>query len=355
MPDTGGERTERATPKRREEARKKGNVARSVEVNSALVLFTGTVVLGLLAHTMLGNIQGLMREVLGHAGQYSISGENIRTYSVQLFVFLLRTTGPVLLSVLVIGVTANVMQVGFLISGESLKPDPRKLDPIAGLQRMFSVRSLAELAKGLIKIVIVGLVIYATMHSAIREFIPLMDKSLGQVVSFLGVTMLRISVRASVALIVLAALDYAFQRWQHERDLRMTKQEVKEEYKEHEGDPLVKSRIRSLQREMARNRMMAEVPKADVVITNPVHYAVALKYQAGEMSAPVVVAKGARKIALKIREIAEQHDIPIVEDPPLARALFKSCEVNMEIPVELYKSVAEILAYVYQLKEKRRA
>ena len=355
MPDTGGERTERATPKRREEARKKGNVARSVEVNSAMVLFTGTVVLGLMANSFLVNIQGFMREIFGHVMNYAITAENMRAYSLDLFILILRIIGPVLLSVLVVGIAANVMQVGFLLTGESIKPELQKLDPVAGFRRLFSARSVAELVKGLIKIVIVGLVIYVTIQGAVREFIPLMDKSLGQMMAFLGATMLKISIRASVALIVLAAMDYAFQRWQYERDLRMTKQEIKEEFKEHEGDPLVKSRIRGLQREMARSRMMAEVPKADVVITNPTHYAVALRYRPEEMNAPILVAKGARKVALKIRQAAEEHGVPIVEDPPLARELYRSCEINQEVPVELYKSVAEILAYVYQLKEQRRS
>jgi flagellar biosynthetic protein FlhB len=352
MPDSSAERTEKATPKRREEARQKGNVARSIEVNSALVLFTGTILLALMAHSLFGNLSALMRDVFVHIAEFELNPTNIPHYAAMVFLFLVRVIGPLILAVLVVGVAANVFQFGFLLTGEPLKPDLKKINPVNGFKRMFSLRSIVELAKGIIKVIIVGLVIYVTLRNAAEQFLPLMDQEIGQIIGFLGSIMLKIALRASIALIILAALDYGYQRWDYERSLRMTKEEVKEELREHEGDPLVKGRIRSIQREIARRRMMSEVPKADVVITNPVHYAVALKYVAEEMSAPTVVAKGARKLAEKIKELARENDVPIVEDPPLARMLYKSCEVGEEIPVDLYQSVAEILAYVYQLKQK---
>jgi flagellar biosynthesis protein FlhB len=353
MPEqSAGEKTEKATSKKREEARKKGNVAKSTEVNSALVLLTGTVVMAWTSSYFFGNLQVFMHGIFSNLNAYEVSQDSVRFYSMQTIFFLLKVIGPLILSILVIGTTANVLQIGFLISGESIKPDIKKLDIFKGLKRMVSAKSFAELVKGLLKITIIGIVIYITISGASKDFIPLMDQSLVQVISFLGKILLKVALRASIAMIILASLDYAFQRWEYEKSLRMSKDEVKQEYKEHEGDPLLKSRIRSIQRETAQKRMMSDVPNADVIITNPIHYAVALKYDSGEMSAPVVVAKGARKIAEKIKNIAKEHNIPIVEDPPLARALFKTCEIGMETPIELYKSVAEILAYVFRLKQQ---
>ena len=352
MPDSSAERTEQATPKRKEDARKKGNVAKSFEVNSAVVLLVGTLVLSFTANYYYSSLGGMMRDVFTHFNDYQLTTDSVRLYTLQGFVFILKLLGPLVLSVLVVGAGANVLQVGFMMSGEVIKPDLKKIDPLSGFKRLFSMKSVVELIKGVIKITIVGFVIYFTIKSAAKDFILLMDQSVTQIMIFLGHTLLKVAIRASVALIVLAALDYAFQRWEYEKDLRMTKQEIREEFKEHEGDPLIKSRIRSIQREVARKRMISEVPKADVIITNPVHYAVALKYISGEMNAPQVIAKGARKIAEKIKEIAAENDIPIVEDPPLARALYKMCNIGMEVPMDLYKSVAEILAYVYRLKQK---
>jgi len=352
MPDTGAERTEQATPKRREDARKKGNVAKSFEVNSALVLLTGTLVLSFTANYFYNSMSGMMREVFTHFNDYQISISSIQLYSLQGSLFLVKLLAPLVLSILIVGIGANVLQVGFMMSGEVIKPEIKKIDPFSGFQRLFSMKSVVELLKSIIKITVIGLVIYFTIKGAAKDFIPLMDQSVIQIINFLGHNLMKVAIRSSVAMIVLAAMDYAFQRWEYEKELRMTKQEVKEEFREHEGDPLVKSRIRSIQRETARRRMISEVPKADVIITNPVHYAVALKYVSGEMNAPQVIAKGARKIAEKIKEIATENGIPIVENPPLARALFKMCNIGMEVPMDLYKSVAEILAYVYRLKQK---
>jgi len=352
MPEQAGEKTEKATPKKKEEARKKGNVAKSPEVNSALVLLTGTLVIAFTSSYFFGNIRAMMQDVFSNLSTFQVSQESIRFYSGQVILFMFKLLGPLVLSILVIGTTSNVMQIGFLITGEPIKPDLKKISPLSGFKRIFSARTVAEFVKGILKITTIGLVIYITINSASKDFIPLMDQSLAQVVAFLGNTILKVALRASVALVILAAMDYVFQRWNYEKSLRMTKDEVKQEHKEFEGDPLLKSRIRSIQRETAQKRMMSEVPKADVIITNPIHYAVALKYESGEMSAPKVIAKGARKIAEKIRAIAEEHNIPIIENPPLARSLFKMCEVGMETPIDLYKSVAEILAYVYRLKQE---
>lgn len=352
MPEQTGEKTEKATPKRREEARKKGNVAKSNEVNSSLVLLTGTLVFIFFSHHFFANIQGLMHEIFENLNGYDLSQESLRFYNAQTILFVIKVLTPLVLSVLIIGTTANVMQVGFMITGEPLKPDMNKINPLNGFKRIFSAKSAEELIKGLLKITTVGVVVYITIIGAAKDFIPLMDQSIAQVASFLGHTIMKMALRTSIALVFLAAFDFVFQRWDHEKSLKMTKDEVKQEMKQYEGDPLIKSRIRSVQREMSHKRMMSEVPNADVIITNPIHYAVALKYVSGEMNAPVVVAKGARKVAEKIKQIAREHDVPIVENPPLARALFKMCDVGQETPVDLYKSVAEVLAYIYRLKQK---
>lgn len=352
MPETGGERTERATPKKKEDARKKGNVAKSTEVNTAVVILTGTVVLALSGAQMVTNIAMIMKGIFENLSGFELSPATLPDYGKWGFVQLIKIVGPVAISVLVVGVTANVLQVGFMLSGEMLKPDLKKISPVAGFKKIISVRSLAELVKGVIKLAIVGLVIFVTIKGASSEFIPLMDQSIYEVLGFLGLTMLKISLRACVAIVFMAALDYAFQKWDYERNLRMTKQEIRDEYKEHEGDPLIKSRIKSLQRDVARRRMIAEVPNADVVITNPIHYAVALKYDAEVMNAPVVLAKGSRKIAERIKKIAGDHSIPVIENPELARALYKLSDIGMPVPVELYQGVAEILAYVYNLRNK---
>jgi len=351
MPDTA-DKTEKATPKKREDARKKGNVAKSMEVNTAAVLFTGTLALAFAGTSFLGNITSMMTVVFQNVADFEVTAADLRSHSYQGLLFLLSTLAPIVLSILVMGTTSNLLQVGFLITGEPLKPDLKKISPMNGLKRLFSVRSLEELAKSVIKLTIVGLVIFVTIKGAAKNFVPLMDGSVVNIFSFLGTTMLKVALRASIAIIIMAALDYGFQRWEYEKKLRMSKQEVKEELKEYEGDPLMKSRIRGLQRQAARQRMMSEVPKADVVITNPIHYAVALKYDSDEMDAPLVVAKGARKLAEKIKEIANEHDVPIVENPILARSLYKMCELGMAVPTDLYVSIAEILAYVYGLKGK---
>ena len=352
MPDQSRDKTEKATPKRREDARKKGNVARSLDVNSALVLFAGTIVLSLTSDYFFGSIRGMMQDVFSQLPVYEISVASVRFYTVQAMMFLLKLLAPLLLTVLLVSTTANVLQVGFLISGEPLKPDLKKINPVNGLKRLFSIKSTVELVKGLLKISVIGVVVYVTISGAAKEIVTLMDQSITQVVVFLSGAVLKMALRASIALVILAALDYCFTRWDYEKNLRMTKLEVKEEIKELEGSPLIKSRIRNVQRETSYKRMMSEVPKADVIITNPVHCAIALRYVSGEMNAPVVIAKGAKGIAKKIKTSAEGFAIPVVEDPPLARALFKKCELGMETPEELYKGVAEILASVYRSRQK---
>jgi flagellar biosynthetic protein FlhB len=242
------------------------------------------------------------------------------------------------------------MQVGFQISTEAMALKLSKLNPISGMKRLASLKSLVELGKSIIKILFIGSIAYLLMISDMQEFPSLIHQEVGQILVFIARVSLKICFFVCLAMIVLAVLDYIYQRWQYEQDLKMTKQEVKDEQKQSYGDPQVKSRIRAVQMEMARRRMMEAVPQADVVITNPTHLAIALKFDAREMIAPRVLAKGSGHIAQRIREIAVDNQIPLVEEKLLARALYKMVEIGDYIPAELYRAVAEVLAYVYRLK-----
>jgi flagellar biosynthetic protein FlhB len=258
---------------------------------------------------------------------------------------------PLLLLFLVIGLASNIMQVGFLFSSEALTPKFSKLNPITGFKNKFmSMRSLEQLVKTL---VIMTIICWVSYRAIMRE-LPVYPPLIGADVSVIVLTIFRSAIRllwdVLWIFIIIAAADYTFQKWQHTQDLMMTKQEIKDEYKQADGNPLIKSRIRSIQIHMARRRMMRDVPKADVVITNPTHLAVALQYDRGKMIAPTVIAKGAGTVAQKIKEVARKASVPIIENKPLAQALHKSVDIGETIPETLYKAVAEILAYVYRLK-----
>jgi len=348
--DSFQEKTEKATPRRRERARKKGNVARSTEINSVVILLVGFVSLYVFAPLLYRQIAGFSAQIFSQGYDVTLSDNNVCDYFIGWAVQFLKITAPLFSFVAGAALLTGYFQVGFLFTGDVLIPNLSKINPLSGAKRLFSKGSLEELIKGVIKLTIVGYVCYDAIRSQLPHFLPLADQSVRQIVAFTGRTAFFVGMRAIAALLVLAVFDFAFQKWQYEKSLRMTRQEVTEEMKDIEGNPLIKSRIRNVQREMARKRMLQQVPEASVVITNPTHLAVALKYEMGTMDAPVVIAKGQRLIAEKIIAIAREHDIPIVENRPLAQALFKAVEVGMEIPVELYKAVAEVLAYIFHLK-----
>lgn len=351
--DRDQERTEQATPKRREEARKKGQVAKSQEITSVAILLACLTYFyfdsGRLVKKMMGMVSGFLKE----SGTLLISNNNIQALAVEWLYEFFILIAPFLLTVLVAGLFANFIQVGFVMSAEALEPKFSKIDPIKGFQKLFSLKSFAELAKNILKLSIVSYVAYVTVAGEMDTLPSLMDRSIGDIMVYMAEVSFKIILRTSWVLIVLAILDYAYQRWEHEKGLKMSRQEIKDEYKQTDGDPLIKARVRRIQREMARKRMMAQVPKADVVITNPDHIAVALQYDQLKMFAPVVVAKGAGFVAEKIREIARESNVPVIENKPLARVLYKMVKVDEAIPENLYKAVAELLAYVYGLKEKR--
>ncbi len=350
--DQGQERTEQATPKRREEAREKGQVAVSREVASAIVLGASLIYFYFGSGHLMEGIVEIMKATFRDAGHISLSQENFHALMLTLVYKVFLLIFPLLLAVFIAGFLANVLQVGFMFSWEAVQPKLSKIDPFKGLKRLFSLRSLVELVKSLFKISVVGLIAYLVIIHEIPALFPLADQSIWGMLVFIGRVAFKIMMLTCFVLLVMALLDYLYQRWEFEKSIRMSRQEIKDEFKHTEGDPLIKSRIKRLQRDIARKRMMAGIPKADVIITNPTHLAIAIRYDQENMNAPVVVAKGAGHVAEKIKEIAAENKIPIVENKPVAQVLYKIANIGDMIPADLYRAVAEILAYVYRLKEK---
>ena len=343
------DKTEPATPKKREEARKKGQVANSREIPSVLVLLSALSVFYFTGGWMLNQVAAIMRTVFGQVSSAEMGVQTVHALLWYLFQKVILILAPLIAVVSAAGIFGNVAQFGLLLSGEALTPKLSKLNPLKGLKRLVSVRAGVELAKAILKVIIIGGVSFVMIRGELVQIPALVTVSVSSVLAFIGQAALKLGFYTCLVLVVLAAIDLVFQRWQHERDLRMTKQEVKDEFRQREGDPMVRSRIRAVQRELAMQRMMDAVPDATVVITNPTHLAVALKFDRS-MQAPLVVAKGAGHLAERIKAIATEHDVPIIEQKPLARALFKNVEIDQYIPGDLYHAVAEILAYVYRLK-----
>ncbi len=347
---SSGERTEEASAKRRADFRKKGQVAQSKEVQTAAMF---TIILAFwMFYTpyFWRDLTQLLASVWSRSCQYAITPPALMQLTLFLFKNLAILMLPLFLVALITGFLATVAQIGWLFTGQPLMPDLSKLDPIKGMGRFVSKRSLVEIIKSLLKVILVAWIAFRTVQGEFDDALVLMEMPLQQFLHFLGRTATLIMMKVSGIMIFLAILDYGFVRYEMEEKMKMTKQEQKEEHKDTEGDPHIKSKIRAIQQEMARSRMMAAVPEADVVITNPTRVAVALKYDNSSMDAPVVLAKGQELVAAKIREIAREHDIPLIENPPVARLLHSKVEPGQAIPEELFRAVAEILAYVYSLK-----
>lgn len=348
--DSDLERTEPASSRRIEQAREKGQVARSRELSTFTVLLAAGGGLMLMSPHLLDSLAGLMRNglTLDRAAAFDPLLMLARLHQESLGVLIAFL--PFILLMVVAAIAAPLVLSGWLFTFQALQPDFSRLDPLKGIGRIFSWTSLIELAKALAKSALIGGVALWVVWQHKEAMFSLAGEPLNQGIShlgsLLGVTFLTIA----GSMILIVAIDVPFQLWDHARKLKMTKEEVRQEHKEMEGSPEVKGRIRRMQREAARRRMMAEVPKADVIVTNPTHYAVALRYQDKTMRAPVVVAKGAALLAARIRELGEEHHVPILEAPPLARALYRHAELGEEIPAALYTAVAEVLAYVYQLR-----
>jgi flagellar biosynthetic protein FlhB len=270
-------------------------------------------------------------------------------------IVLLKCIGPIMLIALLSGLIIGYAQVGFLFTTETLKPKLSKINPINGFKRIFSMQGLVNLIKSVLKVIAIGYVTYIYLNGKTHAIMSLMDMDLTQISSFIFTTALDLAIRICVVLVVLGVFDFGYEWWQFEKEMKMTKQEVKEEYKQVEGNPEIKGRIRQKQRQMSMRRMMQEVPKADVIITNPTHFACALKYDADESPAPILLAKGQDYVAIRIKEIAKEAKVEIVENKPLARAIYDTVEIGEAIPQHLYQAVAEVLAFVYSLKGKTKA
>lgn len=347
------EKTEEATPKKKSEARKKGQIARSKDVGLAITMVTCTLVILLLSGMIVGNLKDTMVYFLQSGMLQDINEMSIKSIVLTILMKAALCILPVVVPIMIAGIVASLMQTGFLLTGESLKPKFSKLNPISGFKNMFSKKSFVDLLKNLAVVTIIGFIGFLYVRDNYDKILQISNTYLPSLGGQVQDLVVGIFFQVSVVLVIIAAADYFVQFRFHQKDLRMTKQEIKEEYKQMEGDPQIKSKIKQKQREMATRRMMASVADATVVITNPTHFSIALKYEEGNNEAPKVVAKGADLVALKIKEVAKKNDVPIMENKPLARMIYEQVDIDREIPQEMYQAVAEILAMVYKLKNKK--
>jgi len=348
--EQGEEKREDPTPRKRRKAREQGQVFHSKEVVSAILLLSVFLVLSFLLPSWAEDMQGLA--IISFTQQLNAELGSAEVYDIfsTLLMRILTMLGPIFLVVLAVGAGGTLVQTGMTISTKPLNPDLKRIDPIEGIKRIFSMRALVNMVKSLMKVVAVGWVAYDTISEQISEFPMFLRYPLPHALSMTAELLQSLMLRAVVVLAAIAVLDYFYERSEHEKQLKMTRRELKEEMKETEGDPQIQSRRRSFRDQLARRRMMSEVPRSDVVVTNPTHYAVALRYEFGEMEAPVVIAKGRGLIAKRIIELANQHSVVVRREPPLARALYDNAEVDEVIPPHLYQAVAEVLAYVWRQK-----
>jgi flagellar biosynthetic protein FlhB len=353
MAEHAGEKTFEATPHRRQEARDKGQVAISHDLGSAALLLLGVFLLMMLGGALIKFSAVLMRQQLGEVPELVASQQDFQHDSMRIAFHLGVVLLPLLGLLMLGGVLSSVLQVGFLWIPDKLSPDLSRLSPLAGLQRIFSLTGTLRLGFGLLKVALVGIVATAVVWTRWDEVMLSGALDIPDFGKFLIDISLDTVLWAAVALVILAVLDYAAQRWKYEQDLRMTHQEVREEMRNMQGDPQIVARRRAIQRQMVLNRISSSVPKADVIVTNPTELAVAIQYVPDEMAAPVVVAKGAGVLAQRIRKLGLENNIPIVERKPLAQLLYKEVDIGKPIPTDAYAAVAEVLAYVYQLKGKK--
>ncbi|EKN63675.1 flagellar biosynthetic protein FlhB [Neobacillus bataviensis LMG 21833] len=346
------EKTEKATPQKRKETRQKGQVAKSAEVSSSLLLLSFFLFLQFYGPYFAAHILVLFRDIFSSYLLLDVTAANTQ----KLFGDLTMITGemvlPILAVLFVVALLSNYFQIGFLFTTENLKFQFKKINPLEGAKRILSIRSLVDLLKNILKIVLIGWTAYFLLHKEIAAFMHLSQLGVTQMIDYLFSVMIKMGISTSAVYTVIGAADFLYQKYDHEKKMKMSLKEIKDEHKKSEGDPLVKGKIKEMQRAMSLNRMMSDVPKADVIITNPTHYAIAIQYDANDGKAPVVIAKGVDFMAQKIKEIARENDIILTENKPLARALYANVEIGQEIPEELFKAVAEILAYVYRLKGK---
>lgn len=353
MAEGQDDKTEQATDSRREEFRKRGQVATTRELSTALVFLAAAGLLYAMSRYMFATLVevfnvtfGLSMLKLVKAGEYA----DLFWFVGEKLTYLLS---PIMFGAMIIGVASNVVQTGFLQVEDALSFNLNRLNPMAAVGRIFSMKGMGEFVKSSLKMIVVLWTMYMLLKSELRQIPFLSGYSIAEQFSYLGHVIIKLLMGTGLFMLVIAVVDYFFQRWQLEREMMMSKQEVKEEHKSNEGDPLIKARIRKIQREVSQRKMMQAIPKADVVITNPTHIAVVLKYS-DKLPAPQLVAKGADFMAEKIKEMARQHNIPVIENKPLARTIFKTLKIGQVIPRELFVAVAEVLSYVFRLRRKRK-
>jgi len=347
-----GEKTEQPTQKKLEDALKHGQIARSPEVQTVFVLMAGLGALSFAGREMWQQLVGTTMLTLGHLHDTQLTSDSLQGYGVSGFVVLLRCAGPIVLATVLGGVLAGTIQNRFNTASEALTPDWNKLNPIEGFKRIFSMQMLAPTSLAMAKLIFIFALSYSEIQSILSDPIFTSSVSVGRLAEFLAQTCLRLCFRVTLVLMGIAAADYGYQFWKTAQDLKMTKEEVKEDSKASEGNQQVKQ-ARRRRRSISKAKALAEVPKADVIVTNPTRIAIALRYDRKSMRAPKIVAKGIRLNAKKIREIAQLHQIPMIENKPLARMLFKHGKVGSEVPATLYAAVAEVLAWVYRVNRYR--
>ena len=354
MAEDQGDKTEAPTPRRRAEAREQGNVARSQDLTPALILLTVMITLHLTGPKLVIALKTLVTETLSLQSLSDFTANSASGGTVHAIYIIAAAMAPLLLGVFIVAIVGNLAQVGFILNPQRLQPNFAALSPLRGFSKIFTGKNPTQFAINLVKVALLGLVAYSAVHNRIEQIMGVQALGFGQIFALGAEIVYSIVLRVGITLFVLAILDYAYQRWQHERDLRMTKQEVKEEMRRMEGDPKIKQRRRQIAMQLLKERLKKDVPTADVVITNPTEFAIALKYDAATMHAPRVIAKGQGPIAQRIRELAIAAGVPILERKPLARALYKLVDVGQEIPEQFYSAVAEILAYVYELSGRAK-
>lgn len=348
----GEEKTEKATPKKRRDQRKEGNVLQSKEIVTAASVLGIFALVRILAGYMMKCILAFSESIFERSGTYDVNADTVMPLVVEMMTVVVMIVGPVCAGAMLLGIIPTVAQTRGLFTMKALKPKFSRLNPLEGIKKLFSAQAIIGILKGLIEVIAIGWMVYNEISERLPRILSLMDTGLMQGLAYAALSIFDVVMLICILLVFVAAGDFLFQWWQFEKKLRMSKQEVKEEFKQMEGDPQVKSKIKQRQQQMAQSRMMQEVPTADVIIRNPTHYAVALRYDQDKNRAPQVVAKGKDYLAQKIVQIAEENDVYTMENPPLARALYAQVDLGREIPVELYDAVAEVLTVVYREKNK---
>ncbi len=348
----GEEKTEKATPKKRRDQRKEGNVLQSKEIVTAASVLGIFAAVRLLAGFIMENLLAYTHNIYEECGTYELNADTFMPLVVDMLTVVVMVVGPICAVAMLLGIIPTVAQTRGLFTMKSMKPKFSRLNPLEGIKKMFSAQAVVGIVKGLLEVIVISYMIYNEIANRMPKILALMDVGIMQGLAYAASSIFDLVMLICILLVFVAAGDFIFQWWQFEKKLKMSKQEVKEEYKQTEGDPQVKSKIKQRQQQMAQSRMMQQVPQSDVVIRNPTHYAVALKYDQDKNRAPLVVAKGKDYIAQRIVKIAEENDVYLMENPPLARALYAQVDLGREIPYELYDAVAEVLTVVYREKNK---